>query len=144
METTALEQKKVVAFLETVSKEVAAAFVTFPEHKKQVIWQMTLQPQTAWCKLHHEILILKRRKADLEYALLNDNLKGETLVTANATLESINKSLNTLYAEEENMLYPQSTGVEQPNLYYDRNARPGVVSIRPTYKGTPSLPTVRK
>lgn len=145
MEDIAYDQKKLPEYLQAnMSDEEVAVYENFPESKKHDIGHLSQQQQTAWRNLHHEIVLEKKRKADLENALLNDNLRGENLVTAYALLESANRSLMALYAQEENLLCPQKPVGEQSNPFYDRSARPGVVSIRPTYKGTPTPPVVRR
>lgn len=145
MENITFEQKNLLENLLTImSEEVAAVFENFPEHKRQSILQLSQSQQMTWAKLHHDILRLKKRKADLEDALVFGNVKTEDLVTANATLEAMNKTITTLQSQEESLLSPSRTvSVDQPNPFYDRNARPGMLSIRSTYKGTQPKPVVR-
>lgn len=145
MENTTFEQRNLLESLLTLmSEEVAAVFENFPENKRQAILQLPQHQQGAWAKLHHDIIRLKKRKTDLEDALVYGNVKTEDLVAANATLEGMNKTLAGLNTQEDNLLFPsRAASTEQPNPFYDRNARPGILSIRSPYKGTLPDPVLR-
>lgn len=156
MEDTAYEQKNLPETLpenlrenlpeilrKNLSDEEIAVYVNFPQSKKKAIGYLSEPQQTAWCNLHRQIVVEKKEKDALENTLLNDNLKGDNLLTAYGYVDAIKRELRELYKQEDILLCPQKEEKSNSNSNYDRNARPGVVSIRPTYKGTPTPPRVR-
>jgi len=147
MENTIFEQTTVVGSLFTIlSEEVISVFENLPDFKKKAVMQLPEDQLMAWSRLVREMLRLAKRKADLEDAIVFGQIQPGEVVTANATLEAMNRTYAAMVVQEEQMIYPTtaaSSTIEQPNPNYDRNARPGILSIRPSYKGTPPPPVVR-
>jgi hypothetical protein len=114
------------------------SFESFPEKKKASILSLSEEDLGKWAALFTKILKGNKNYRNLDDALYADKIPDEDLAKANATLLELRKVLLALEKEENNLLYGNTgngnggTGFVNPK--YDRTARSGVLSIRPTNK----------
>lgn len=118
--------------------EAMESFESFSEKKKAAILSLSEEDLGKWATLFSKILKANKNYRKLDDALYADKIPDEDLAKANATLLELKKVILALEKEENDLIYGSTgngsggTGVVNPK--YDRTARSGVLSIRPTNK----------
>jgi hypothetical protein len=123
------------------------SLLRLPANKRRAIFALSEENLHKWEEIHRRLHRKKKRYRDLEEALDKDFIQPRDLNEANSNLRSLEKEIDDLEKEEQQILSSGSSDPGGTGKKYDRFARPGVVSIRPVLKGgyTPSkLRQVRK
>ena len=122
----------------SLPSEAMESFENFSDKKKAAILSLSEDDLGKWATLFTKILKANKNYRKLDDALYADKIPDEELVRANATLLELKKSILVLEKEENDLLFGKNvngnSGTGFINQKFDRTARNGVLSIRPTNK----------
>jgi hypothetical protein len=112
-------------------------FQEIQEIKQRHIYELPDETIRAWNHIFWELFKLNKRYTALENQLLLNNIPLDQRIEAETNLRGMEKTRASLEEKEKNIFtpaYKSTNGSANDNLIYDRTARPGVISIRPTLK----------
>lgn len=125
-----------------MSNEVLDEFNKLPDHRKIAVLKMPEDKLYKWTEAQANLISIKKSCDQLRMALDSKKIKDEALlITGNATYMESMKLKNMHEANLASLYNDEDPGAPTPstpsNPHYDRGARDGSVSTRPTYKETP-------
>jgi len=112
-------------------------FQEIQEIKQRHIYELSDEAIRAWNHIFWELFKLNKRYAALENQLLLNNIPLDQRIEAETNLRGMEKTKASWEEKEKNIFtaaFKSTNSSANDNLVYDRTARPGVISIRPTLK----------
>lgn len=107
----------------------------FPEKKRRAVLSLSEENAREWERLYKRLHNCRKRCRDMEDLLDQHLFQPHEKAEGFKTLLGLNKDRDDCAAAEEHFLascMPSNGG--ETKMHYDRYARPGVISIRPTLK----------